>query len=67
MVFLRLRIRSGEYGKINVPAVQVLDNLDGPTAVGVLDLDCLALGGFHEEDRLGLERIASLIANSCDW
>ena len=35
--------------------------------VGVLDLDCLALGGFGEEDRVGLERIAKLIVESSDW
>jgi len=36
-------------------------------AVGVLDLDCLAIGGFDEEDKKGLERIAKLIVKSCDW
>ncbi|KAF9653974.1 GAF domain nucleotide-binding protein [Thelephora ganbajun] len=45
--------------------------LDSPrdrlSVVGVLDLDCLALSGFQEEDRLGLERIARLITDSCDW
>ncbi|EMD33709.1 hypothetical protein CERSUDRAFT_159967 [Gelatoporia subvermispora B] len=37
------------------------------TVVGVLDLDCLALAGFDEEDQIGLERIANLVVNSCDW
>ena len=36
-------------------------------AIGVLDLDCLAEAGFGEEDRVGLERIAQLIVNACDW
>ncbi len=36
-------------------------------AIGVLDLDCLALGGFDDEDKLGIERIARLIAESSDW
>lgn len=36
-------------------------------AVGVLDLDCLALGGFDELDRAGLERIAELVVRACDW
>jgi L-methionine (R)-S-oxide reductase len=40
---------------------------DGDVVVGVLDLDCLAVGGFGEEDRAGLERIAEFIASSCDW
>lgn len=35
--------------------------------VGVLDLDCLALNGFSEEDKVGLEKIAQLVANACDW
>jgi L-methionine (R)-S-oxide reductase len=35
--------------------------------VGVLDLDCLALGGFDEDDKAGLERIAEMIVKSCDW
>lgn len=37
------------------------------TALGVLDLDCLALNGFGEEDRIGLEKIAKLIVSSSDW
>ena len=36
-------------------------------ALGVLDLDCLALGGFDERDRAGLERIARLVVDACDW
>jgi L-methionine (R)-S-oxide reductase len=37
------------------------------TALGVLDLDCLALNGFEEEDRVGLEKIAKLVVSSSDW
>lgn len=36
-------------------------------AIGVLDLDCLTLNGFNDEDRVGLEKIADLIVKSCDW
>lgn len=36
-------------------------------AIGVLDLDCLALGGFDDQDKFGLEKIANLVVNSCDW
>ena len=36
-------------------------------AIGVLDLDCLALAGFDERDQMGLERIARLVVNACDW
>lgn len=35
--------------------------------LGVLDLDCLIVGGFDEDDRKGLERIAELVVESCDW
>jgi len=35
--------------------------------VGVLDLDCLALSGFTEEDKAGLEMIVHTIAEACDW
>lgn len=36
-------------------------------AVGILDLDCLALNGFNEDDRRGLEKIAKLVSEGCDW
>jgi L-methionine (R)-S-oxide reductase len=36
-------------------------------AVGVLDLDCLVLGGFDANDQAGLERICKLIVSACDW
>ena len=39
----------------------------GDKAVGVLDLDCLVLGGFTLEDQKGLERIAQLVTTACDW
>ncbi|KAH8107770.1 GAF domain-like protein [Cristinia sonorae] len=35
--------------------------------VGVFDLDCLALGGFNEDDKAGVEKIADLVAQACDW
>jgi L-methionine (R)-S-oxide reductase len=36
-------------------------------AVGVMDLDCLAIAGFDEEDQFGLQKIAKLIVEACDW
>ena len=36
-------------------------------ALWVLDLYCLAKGGFNEEDRKGLEKIAELVVRCCDW
>ncbi|KAF7315859.1 GAF domain-containing protein [Mycena indigotica] len=44
--------------------------LPGPSAgrvLGVLDLDCLAPAGFDADDKLGLEKIAELLVNSCNW
>ncbi|KAK6526280.1 hypothetical protein TWF694_004881 [Orbilia ellipsospora] len=35
--------------------------------VGVIDIDCEEEQGFTEEDRTGLERIAALLAEGCDW
>ncbi|KIL65875.1 hypothetical protein M378DRAFT_76308 [Amanita muscaria Koide BX008] len=45
----------------------VLNSGDSVIALGVLDLDCLAEGGFDNDDRVGLERIASLVVKACDW
>ncbi|KAF8326621.1 GAF domain-like protein [Cantharellus anzutake] len=39
----------------------------GETALGVLDLDSLILNGFDDDDKRGLEHIADLIVQSCDW
>ena len=36
-------------------------------AIGVLDLDCLTLNGFTEEDKRGLTRITELVVAACDW
>lgn len=36
-------------------------------ALGALDLDCLALSGFEQDDVDGLQKIASLVVDSCDW
>ncbi|KAJ7656656.1 GAF domain-like protein [Mycena rosella] len=35
--------------------------------LGVLDLDCLVAEGFSDEDKAGLEKIAELLVNACDW
>lgn len=39
----------------------------GETVVGVIDIDCAELKGFDEDDRDGLERLAKLLADCCDW
>jgi len=51
--------------EIVVPLIYEVDNRF--VVLGVLDLDCLAINGFDEEDRKGLENIAKLIVNSCNW
>ena len=35
--------------------------------VAIIDVDCAAVGGFDEVDRVWLEKLAKLIADSCDW
>ncbi|EGO00321.1 hypothetical protein SERLA73DRAFT_53481 [Serpula lacrymans var. lacrymans S7.3] len=40
---------------------------DKEIMLGVLDLDCLAVSGFCEEDKEGLEKIAALVVSACDW
>lgn len=35
--------------------------------VGVLDIDSPHVGRFDEEDRFGLEAIAALLSQHCDW
>ncbi|KDQ10226.1 hypothetical protein BOTBODRAFT_178270 [Botryobasidium botryosum FD-172 SS1] len=51
--------------EVVLPLIQHLEGK--PRVLGVLDLDCLALGGFSEEDAEGLEKIAQLLVASCDW
>lgn len=53
--------------EIVCPLVLESDDPQRVVTLGVLDLDCLAAGGFDEEDRVGLERIADLVVRSCDW
>lgn len=43
------------------------DLAGGQLTIGVMDLDCLVIGGFDEEDKIGLERISELVVRSCDW
>ncbi|KAG9309223.1 GAF domain-like protein [Chiua virens] len=45
----------------------ILQNGNDRVVLGVLDLDCLVLAGFDEQDKLGLEAIANLIVKSCEW
>ena len=35
--------------------------------IAVLDLDALNFGAFDAEDKAGLEAVARLVAERCDW
>ena len=35
--------------------------------VAIIDIDCAEINGFDEVDQEGLERLAELIGESCDW
>ncbi|KZO98313.1 GAF domain-like protein [Calocera viscosa TUFC12733] len=39
----------------------------GGRALGVLDLDCLRVGGFDAEDVEGLGRVVQIVLRECDW
>jgi len=51
--------------EIVIPLVLQKDGTE--ITLGVLDLDCLALNGFNEEDKTGLEKITELMVKGCDW
>lgn len=35
--------------------------------LAIIDVDCVVRNGFDEEDQKGLENLAALLAESCDW
>ncbi|KAK8032943.1 Free methionine-R-sulfoxide reductase [Apiospora marii] len=35
--------------------------------VAIIDIDCAVLDGFDEVDQAALEKLAALLARSCDW
>ncbi|OLN85925.1 Free methionine-R-sulfoxide reductase [Colletotrichum chlorophyti] len=39
----------------------------GGKLVAIIDVDCAEKDGFDEVDRLWLEKLATLLAKSCDW
>lgn len=51
--------------------VPVLVGGEGPggakKVVAIIDVDCAVPDGFDEVDRVWLEKLAGLIARSCDW
>ncbi|KAG0042787.1 hypothetical protein BGZ83_012189 [Gryganskiella cystojenkinii] len=52
---------SASNSEIVVPLI-----LDG-RVIGVLDLDCEVTEGFDEVDQAGLEVVAKILVESCDW
>ncbi|KIO30468.1 hypothetical protein M407DRAFT_242210 [Tulasnella calospora MUT 4182] len=53
--------------KSEIVVPMIWDGEGGSTVLGVMDLDCLALGGFDEADQRGLEKIVQLLVKSCLW
>ncbi|GKT60303.1 GAFdomain nucleotide-binding protein [Colletotrichum tofieldiae] len=40
---------------------------EGGKLVAIIDVDCAVTEGFDEVDRVWLEKLAALLAKSCDW
>ncbi|ERT01720.1 GAF domain-containing protein [Sporothrix schenckii 1099-18] len=45
----------------------VVGSSESRKLVGIIDIDCAVLNGFDEVDQAYLEKLAALLANSCDW
>ena len=45
----------------------ILRSSEKEVTLGVFDMDCLAQGGFDDDDRIGLEKIVQLVVDACDW
>ncbi|MCJ1356297.1 MAG: hypothetical protein MMC33_006291, partial [Icmadophila ericetorum] len=45
----------------------VVPILSNEEVVAIIDIDCAEINGFDEVDQEGLERLAELIGESCDW
>lgn len=50
-----------------IPMEATLEGREKTEVLGVMDLDCVALGGFEEADREGLEKIVKLLVAGSDW
>ncbi|KAH6649906.1 GAF domain-like protein [Chaetomium tenue] len=53
--------------EIVVPITVAVAGEEERKVVAIIDVDCAAVGGFDEVDRVWLEKLAKLIADSCDW
>ena len=52
--------------EIVVPIVVEGDARAG-SVVAIIDVDCAEVNGFDEVDKQFLEKLAALLARSCDW
>jgi L-methionine (R)-S-oxide reductase len=53
--------------EVVVPLIYRRPGSEEEVVLGVLDLDCIALGGFEQDDVEGLQAITALVVSSCDW
>ncbi|KOS20295.1 Free methionine-R-sulfoxide reductase [Escovopsis weberi] len=53
--------------EIVVPIVVRDDATGADKVVAIIDVDCAVLDGFDAVDQRHLERLAALLAESCDW
>lgn len=53
--------------EVVVPVVVPEDGDGGGKVVAIIDVDCASPGGFDGVDRVWLEKLAELLARSCDW
>lgn len=47
--------------------MRLRQRLTGGQVVAIIDIDCAVVSGFDEVDRRGLEALAVLLGESCDW
>lgn len=53
--------------EIVVPILVEQPSTGAKKLVGIIDIDCAVLNGFDEVDKENLEKLAALLAKSCDW
>jgi L-methionine (R)-S-oxide reductase len=58
---------SDEQTKSEIVCPLILRSSGKEVGLGVFNLDCLVQAGFDENDKTGLEKIAQLIVDACDW
>lgn len=53
--------------EIVVPILVDQPGSEDKKLVAIIDIDCAVLNGFDEVDRENLEKLATLLAEGCDW